>query len=55
MSESIATLLQQRILVLDGGRLAGLGTHDELLATCSIYQRLWDMQLMPGPETPVER
>jgi ABC-type bacteriocin/lantibiotic exporter with double-glycine peptidase domain len=30
-----------RLAVLDGGRLAGLGTHDELMATCRAYRRLW--------------
>lgn len=33
-----------RILVLDEGRVVALGTHDELLATCAIYQRLWHYQ-----------
>jgi ABC-type multidrug transport system fused ATPase/permease subunit len=33
-----------RILVLDGGRAAGLSTHEELLATCETYQRLWFAQ-----------
>lgn len=30
-----------RILVMDRGRLAALGTHDELLASCNIYRKLW--------------
>ena len=33
-----------RLLVLDRGRLVGNGTHDELLSSCEIYQRLWDSQ-----------
>jgi ABC-type multidrug transport system fused ATPase/permease subunit len=33
-----------RILVLAGGRPAGLGTHAELLASCDIYRRLYDAQ-----------
>ena len=33
-----------RILVLDDGRVAGLGSHAELLATCAVYRRLWDAQ-----------
>lgn len=33
-----------RILVLDGGRMVGLGTHDELLATCPLYRILWEAQ-----------
>jgi len=34
-----------RILVLDQGRLVGDGTHEELLATCEVYQRLTETQL----------
>lgn len=34
-----------QILVLDHGRMAGLGTHDELLATCRLYQEICASQL----------
>jgi ATP-binding cassette subfamily B protein len=34
-----------RILVLDGGRAVGLGTHDELLATNDTYREIVDSQL----------
>jgi ATP-binding cassette subfamily B protein len=30
------------IAVLDGGRLAAAGTHEELLADCGVYQKLWN-------------
>jgi ABC-type multidrug transport system fused ATPase/permease subunit len=33
-----------RILVLENGRAAGLGPHDELLAHCETYRRLWTAQ-----------
>lgn len=33
-----------RILVLDDGELAGCGTHDELLQTCSVYQEIYYSQ-----------
>jgi ATP-binding cassette subfamily B protein len=51
------------IVVMDGGRVAGQGQHDELLRSCTVYQRLWQdheqardwslgsrdtMQAMPG-------
>jgi len=29
------------IVVLDGGRVNDQGTHEELLARCALYQRLW--------------
>jgi ABC-type multidrug transport system fused ATPase/permease subunit len=37
-----------RILVLDQGSLVGDGTHDELLRTCDVYQRLTETQLVPS-------
>jgi ABC-type multidrug transport system fused ATPase/permease subunit len=38
-----------RILVLDDGRVAGLGTHAELLAGCTVYRRLWEAQAAVAP------
>jgi ATP-binding cassette subfamily B protein len=34
-----------QILVLDGGRIAGLGTHAALLASCAVYQDIHRSQL----------
>ena len=34
-----------RILVLDGGRQVGLGTHEELLAACDVYREICESQL----------
>jgi len=33
-----------RILVLDDGELAGMGTHEELLRDCSVYQEIYYSQ-----------
>jgi ABC-type multidrug transport system fused ATPase/permease subunit len=38
-------LTADRILVLDQGQLVGDGTHEELLASCRVYQRLTETQL----------
>jgi ATP-binding cassette subfamily B protein len=38
-----------RILVLEDGRTAGLGTHNELLASSPVYRRLWDAQSTATP------
>lgn len=34
-----------RVVVLEGGRIAELGSHDELLAHGGIYRRLYDLQI----------
>lgn len=34
----------QRIYALEEGRVAGCGTHAQLLAACPCYQRLWNSQ-----------
>lgn len=33
-----------RIVVLDDGMVAGIGTHEELLKTCQVYQEIYDSQ-----------
>ena len=33
-----------RILVLEDGRLAGIGRHDELLESCPVYREIYDSQ-----------
>jgi ABC-type multidrug transport system fused ATPase/permease subunit len=33
-----------RVLVLNQGRLVGLGPHAELLETCEVYRQLWRHQ-----------
>jgi ABC-type multidrug transport system fused ATPase/permease subunit len=39
-----------RLLVLDEGRLEGLGTHDELLEGCATFRSLWGTQAAIGSE-----
>ena len=37
-----------RILVLDNGHIAGLGTHAELMETCDIYRDTYESQNRTG-------
>ena len=41
-----------RILVLDQGRLAGLGAHADLVKTCGVYRTLWESQGAPALTPP---
>ncbi len=34
-----------KIIVLDEGRAVGIGTHDELMRSCSVYQEIARSQL----------
>ena len=42
---SIYDQLSRRILVLDGGRVAQMGTHEELIAQEGIYKSIYDIQM----------
>ena len=33
-----------RILVLEDGKIAGLGTHDELMQSCEEYKEIYTLQ-----------
>ena len=39
-----------RILVIDDGRIAESGTHDELYRLNGIYRKLYDLQFPEGEE-----
>ena len=46
VAQRVGTVLNaDRILVLDGGRAVGLGTHRELLKTCDVYREIVATQL----------
>ena len=38
------------IIVLENGRLAGLGTHDELLKSCDVYKEIYNSQFGDADE-----
>lgn len=46
VAQRVGTIMNaDRIIVLDEGRLAGTGTHSELLETCRIYREIVSSQL----------
>ncbi|MDE6950211.1 MAG: ABC transporter ATP-binding protein/permease [Lachnospiraceae bacterium] len=45
VSQRAASIMYaDKILVLDDGRIAGQGTHEELLASCEVYQEIYYSQ-----------
>ena len=46
VAQRISTILSaEQIIVLDDGRIAGIGTHRELLKNCEVYQQIAASQL----------
>lgn len=46
VAQRIGTILNaDKIIVLDEGRVAGIGTHRELLQTCPVYREIAESQL----------
>ena len=39
-----------RILIMDGGRIVAMGTHEELLKSSPIYQEVYESQNKGGQE-----
>ena len=43
-----------RIIVMDGGRISAIGTHDELMKTSEIYQEIYTTQNKAGNQNGEE-
>ena len=46
IAQRISTIMDaDQIIVLDAGKIAGIGRHDELIENCSVYKEIVDSQL----------
>ena len=46
VAQRISTIMNaEQIIVLNDGRIAGIGTHQELLENCEVYQQIAASQL----------
>ena len=46
VAQRVSSILHaDHILVLDGGRVIGSGTHEELLRTCADYREIYEIQM----------
>ena len=51
VSQRVSAVRQaDMILVMDDGRLSGVGTHEQLLQTCPVYQEICASQEKKGEE-----
>ena len=46
VAQRVSSVMQMKqIAVMEEGEIIGLGTHEELLATCSVYKEIYDSQM----------
>ena len=46
VAQRVGTVMEaDRIIVLDEGEIAGVGTHKELMVTCEVYREIVSSQL----------
>lgn len=49
VSQRAASVIEaDKIVVLDDGEIAGLGTHEELLEGCAVYREIYETQFRGG-------
>ena len=51
VAQRISTIIDaDRIIVIENGQVAGIGTHKELLQSCDVYREIADSQMSKGGE-----
>jgi subfamily B ATP-binding cassette protein MsbA len=53
IAHRLSTVRQaDKIVVIEAGQIAQMGTHEELVASGGLYRELVDLQSEPGPGAP---
>jgi ABC-type multidrug transport system fused ATPase/permease subunit len=56
IAQRLSTIMNaDRVVVLDEGRVAEEGTHEQLIARGGLYGKIYDLQLKPAEEARLER
>ena len=51
IAQRVASVMEaDQIVVLDGGEVAAVGTHEELLKTSAIYREVYETQMKGGED-----
>lgn len=49
VAQRVSSILHaDKILVLDSGRMIGIGTHDQLMKSCPVYREIYEVQMGGG-------
>ena len=52
IAQRITSVMEaDKIIVMDDGKITGMGTHDELLKNCEAYQEIYDSQMEKREES----
>ena len=56
IAQRVSSIMEaDKIIVMDGGRVAAVGTHEQLIRTCSIYREVYQSQGSAAAQSELDR